>query len=76
MAKTFEIPKVLQGAAPHGCCSGCGHGIATRIIYEVIEELGMSKKAVAFHIQFPALASKCINQIGRPFIFRCECIKT
>lgn len=49
MAKTIEIPKIMQGCNPHGCCAGCGHGIATRIIYEVIEEMGLERTAIAFH---------------------------
>ncbi|MBE6030337.1 MAG: 2-oxoglutarate oxidoreductase [Clostridiales bacterium] len=39
----------MQGCNPHGCCAGCGHGIATRIIYEVIEEMGLERTAIAFH---------------------------
>ncbi len=49
MAKVFTIPKIMQECNPHGCCAGCGHGIATRIIYEVIEELGLERTAIAFH---------------------------
>lgn len=64
--KTFEIPKVLQGADPHGCCAGCGHGIATRIIYEVIDELGLSKKAVAFH-DLACGANMVFSQRGNAF---------
>ena len=47
--KTFNIPEILQNCAPHGCCSGCGHGIATRIIYEVLEEMGLTGNSAAFH---------------------------
>ena len=48
-AKTFNIPTLMQGLPPHTACQGCGHGIAGRIIYEVIEEMGMSSNCVAFH---------------------------
>ena len=47
--KTFKIPPRLQVPNGHGCCAGCGHGIANRIIFEVIEEMGLTKKAVVFH---------------------------
>ena len=47
--KTFNIPEALQGYGSSGWCAGCGHGIATRIIYEVLEEMGMTENAVAFH---------------------------
>ena len=47
--KTFNVPASMEGMGTHGCCSGCGHGIATRIIYEVIEEMGLSDNCVAFH---------------------------
>lgn len=49
MAKKFNIPEYLQGYGSHGWCQGCGHGIATRIIYEVLEEMGLSDKAMVFH---------------------------
>ena len=47
--KTFKIPEALEGLGSHGCCQGCGHGIAARIIYEVIEEMGLTKNCIAFH---------------------------
>ena len=49
MAKVFKAPENLLVVPSHGECPGCGHGIVTRIIFEVVEEMGMMDKVVAFH---------------------------
>ncbi len=47
--KNIQIPAIMEGTAPHACCQGCGHGIATRIIFEVVEEMGLANNFVIFH---------------------------
>ena len=47
--KIIEIPEALKGYGSSGFCAGCGHGIATRLIYEVLEEMGQEGNAIAFH---------------------------
>ena len=49
MTKVFKAPENLTIFPSHGECPGCGHGISTRIIFEVVEEMGMMDKVVAFH---------------------------
>jgi len=44
--KVFSRPESLRDAATH-YCPGCGHGIAHRLICEVIDELGIREKAIA-----------------------------
>ncbi|UCE95672.1 MAG: 2-oxoglutarate oxidoreductase [Candidatus Bathyarchaeota archaeon] len=43
--KIFERPKTLRPVATH-YCPGCGHGIAGRLVAEVIDELNVSERAV------------------------------
>ena len=47
-ARTLKAPLGLD-TYPHGECPGCGHGIAMRLIYEVIDEMGMKNNHVAVH---------------------------
>jgi len=44
--KSFSRPKSMQDVATH-YCAGCGHGIAHRLICEVIDELGIREKTIA-----------------------------
>ncbi len=46
MKKVFSRPKSLRDIDTH-YCPGCGHGIAHRLICEVIEELGIREKTIA-----------------------------
>ncbi len=39
-----KIPELVN--APHVFCPGCGHGIANRVIAEVIEEVGYAQKTI------------------------------
>lgn len=48
-AKITRVPNKLDVPNGHSWCQGCGHGIITRIIYEVLEEIGMDNNCVAFH---------------------------
>jgi 2-oxoglutarate ferredoxin oxidoreductase subunit beta len=46
MSKGYHRPRTLTAAATH-YCAGCGHGIAHRLVAEVIDELGARGRTVA-----------------------------
>jgi 2-oxoglutarate ferredoxin oxidoreductase subunit beta len=46
MKKVFSCPKSLRDAPTH-YCPGCGHGLAQRIIAEVVDELKIREKVIA-----------------------------
>jgi len=46
MEKIFSHPKSLRNISTH-YCPGCGHGIAHRIIAEVVDELGIRECVIA-----------------------------
>lgn len=46
MEKIFSHPKSLRNVSTH-YCAGCGHGIAHRLIAEVVDELGIREKVIA-----------------------------
>lgn len=46
MKKIFQRPKSLVDVRTH-YCAGCGHGIAHRLICEVVDELGIREKIIA-----------------------------
>ncbi|MDD5044895.1 MAG: thiamine pyrophosphate-dependent enzyme, partial [Candidatus Omnitrophica bacterium] len=46
MQKTFTHPQSLKNVSTH-YCPGCGHGIAHRLVAELIDELGIREKAIA-----------------------------
>ncbi len=45
LEKVFQRPRTLRPVATH-YCPGCGHGIAGRLVAEVIDELGIREKTV------------------------------
>jgi len=45
MERTFERPRTLRPVVTH-YCPGCGHGIAHRLVAEVIDELGIRERTV------------------------------
>jgi len=45
MKKVFTKPESMYDRATH-YCSGCGHGVAHRLICEVIDELGIREKTI------------------------------
>jgi 2-oxoglutarate ferredoxin oxidoreductase subunit beta len=46
MEKIFGYPKSLRNVSTH-YCPGCGHGIAHRLVAEVVDELGIREKIIA-----------------------------
>jgi 2-oxoglutarate ferredoxin oxidoreductase subunit beta len=46
MEKIYSHPKSLRNLSTH-YCPGCGHGIAHRLIAEVVDELGIREKVIA-----------------------------
>jgi len=45
MGKIFKHPESLRNISTH-YCAGCGHGIAHRLIAEVIDELGIRERVI------------------------------
>jgi 2-oxoglutarate ferredoxin oxidoreductase subunit beta len=45
MEKIFEYPESLSRVSTH-YCPGCGHGIAHRLVAQVIDELGIREKVI------------------------------
>jgi 2-oxoglutarate ferredoxin oxidoreductase subunit beta len=46
MKKIFSHPKSLRKVITH-YCAGCGHGIAHRLIAEVVDEMGIRERVIA-----------------------------
>jgi 2-oxoglutarate/2-oxoacid ferredoxin oxidoreductase subunit beta len=46
MKKIFSHPESLRKVSTH-YCPGCGHGIAHRLVAEIIDELGIREKTIA-----------------------------
>lgn len=45
MKKVFSHPKSLRNISTH-YCAGCGHGIAHRLIAEIVDELGIRERVI------------------------------
>ena len=45
MEKIFSHPKSLRNISTH-YCAGCGHGIAHRLIAEIVDELGIRERTI------------------------------
>jgi len=45
MEKVFSHPKSLRNISTH-YCAGCGHGIAHRLIAEIVDELGIRERII------------------------------
>jgi 2-oxoglutarate ferredoxin oxidoreductase subunit beta len=45
MEKVFSHPKSLRNVSTH-YCAGCGHGIAHRLIAEIVDELGIRERVI------------------------------
>ena len=46
MKRVFSRPKSLRNISTH-YCAGCGHGIAHRLIAEVVDEMGIRERVIA-----------------------------
>ena len=44
--KTFEIPKSLKKNMVYTFCPGCDHGVAIRLVAELIDEFGLKEKTL------------------------------
>ena len=47
MQQVFSIPKSLKENMRYTFCPGCDHGIAVRLVAEVIDELGIQDKTIS-----------------------------
>mgnify|MGYP002657646591 CR=1 FL=1 len=56
----LKAPETVFSSA--GFCPGCGHGLATRLIGEVSEELGIQEKMLAV----VAVACCCVSYTPLP----------
>ena len=45
--QVFEIPKSLKENMRYTFCPGCDHGVAIRLVAEVLDELGLREKAIS-----------------------------
>lgn len=44
--QTFSIPKSLKKDMTYTFCSGCDHGVAIRLVAELLDEFGLKEKAL------------------------------
>ena len=47
MQQVFSIPKSFKENMRYTFCPGCDHGIAVRLVAEVIDELGLQDKTIS-----------------------------
>lgn len=47
LTQTFKIPDCIKEGAKFSFCPGCDHGIAVRILAEVLDELGVIKNTIS-----------------------------
>lgn len=41
--QVFKLPESLKGDVKYSFCPGCDHGVAVRLVAEVLDELGIKK---------------------------------
>lgn len=46
VTQVFKLPNTLKKGAKYSFCPGCDHGIAVRLVAEVLEELGLKENAI------------------------------
>ena len=44
--QTFSVPKSLKENMTYTFCPGCDHGVAIRLIAELLDEFGLKEKAL------------------------------
>ena len=44
--QVFKLPNTLKKEAKYTFCPGCDHGVAIRLVAEVLEELGLQEKSI------------------------------
>ncbi len=44
--QVFKLPKSLKGDVKYSFCPGCDHGVAVRLVAEVIDELGIREDTI------------------------------
>ena len=47
LTQTFKIPDSMKKGAKYSFCPGCDHGVAVRLIGEVMDELGIRENTIA-----------------------------
>ena len=45
--QTFKIPESIKKDMRYSFCPGCDHGVAVRLVAEVLDELGLRENTVA-----------------------------
>lgn len=45
--QTFKIPQSIKKDMRYSFCPGCDHGVAVRLVAEVLDELGLRENTVA-----------------------------
>lgn len=66
MARTFKLPSTIRG--PKSFCAGCGHGIVSRVLAEVIDELGIGEKTIL------CVGIGCYSSVGS--LIACDSLDT
>ena len=44
--QVFKLPESLKGDVKYSFCPGCDHGVAVRLVAEVIDELGIRENTI------------------------------
>ena len=44
--QVFKLPDSLKGDVKYSFCPGCDHGVAVRLVAEVLDELGLKENAI------------------------------
>lgn len=47
LTQTFKIPDSIKKGAKYSFCPGCDHGVAVRLVGEVLDELGIRENTIA-----------------------------
>ena len=44
--QVFKLPDSLKGDVKYSFCPGCDHGVAVRLVAEVLDELGVRENTI------------------------------